>query len=76
MLNISVQAIRAEIFSNLLHFAETITASIRKPSRCIVKSDGGETEYSYRHEGKLATMPTTEVIDKYSNKCHGKLVQD
>lgn len=33
-----------------------------------------ETKQFYKYEGKLATIPIIRFIDKYSNKCYGKLV--
>ena len=46
----------------------------KKATRYVVKFDSSETEQFYRYEGKLATMPIITFLDKYSNKCHGKLV--
>lgn len=43
-------------------------------TRYIVKFDSRETEQFFRFEGKLATIPIVDFIDRNSNRCHGKLV--
>ncbi len=45
-----------------------------KVMRYAVKFDSTKTKQFYKCEGKLATYPIIKFIDKYSNRCHGKLV--
>lgn len=42
--------------------------------RYIVNFKDNEMKQFYKYEGKLATYPIIKFIDKYSNKCRGKLV--
>ena len=42
--------------------------------RYVVSFRDIEMKRFYKYEGKLATSPIIEFIDKYSNRCHGKLV--
>lgn len=42
--------------------------------RYIVKVNSAEMERFYKYEGKLATYPIIGFIDKYSDRCYGKLV--
>ncbi len=42
--------------------------------RYVVNFTGIEKRQFYKNEGKLATHPIIKFIDKYSNRCHGKLV--
>lgn len=42
--------------------------------RYIVNFEDNEMKQFYKYEGKLATYPIIKFIDKYSNKCRGKLV--
>lgn len=42
--------------------------------RYIVNFKDNKTKQFYKYEGKLATYPIIKFIDKYSNKCRGKLV--
>lgn len=42
--------------------------------RYIVNFKDNEMKQFYKYEGELATYPIIKFIDKYSNKCRGKLV--
>ena len=40
----------------------------------LVKFNCPETKKFYKYEGKLATHPIIKFIDKYNDRCYGKLV--